>query len=171
MIKSKERKGNELYCIDPTDFLLEKRIRQACQTLDVRCELLRNPGFLNSAEENQEYRNGKKRWFMADFYKWQRQRLDLLMDGDQPEGGQWSYDEENRKKVPKKLLDQIPEVLSIQQDDFDLEAKAYVQQRFSKNFGLTSRQNQSAVFPDVASICEAVAEALPGQSLPTIRRL
>ena len=134
-IKRKDRKANELCCIDPTDFVLEKRLRKACEVLDLRCEILPNPGFLNSAEENQDYRAGKKRWFMADFYKWQRQRMNILMDGDQPEGGQWSYDEENRKKVPKKLLPTIPEILSIKRDDIDNQAKEYVQQRFSKHPG------------------------------------
>ena len=63
------------------------------------------PMFLNSRAENQEYRAEKKRWFMADFYKSQRRRLDLLMDGEEPAGGKWSFDEENRKKVPKKKRD------------------------------------------------------------------
>ncbi len=72
---------------------------------------------------------------MADFYKWQRQRMNILMDGDQPEGGQWSYDEENRKKVPKKLLPTIPEILSIRRDDIDNQAKEYVEKRFSKHPG------------------------------------
>ena len=134
-IKRKDRKANELCCIDPTDFVLEKRLRKACDVLGLRCEMLPNPGFLNSAEENQGYRAGKKRWFMADFYKWQRQRMTILMDGDQPAGGQWSYDEENRRKVPKKLLPTIPEILSIKRDDIDNQAKEYVQKRFSKHPG------------------------------------
>ncbi len=133
-IKRKDRE-TELCCIDPTDFVLEKRLRKACELLGLRLEMLPNPGFLNSAEENQDYRAGKKRWFMADFYKWQRQRMNILMDGDQPAGGQWSYDEENRKKVPKKLLSAIPEILSIKRDDIDYQAKEYVQQRFSHHPG------------------------------------
>jgi deoxyribodipyrimidine photolyase-related protein len=134
-LKRKERKGANICCIDPTDFVLEKRLRKACDVLGLRCEILPNPGFLNSAEENRDYRAGKKRWFMADFDKRQRQRMKILMEGDQPEGGQWSYDEENRKKVPKKLLPTIPEILSIKRDDIDNQAKEYVQQRFSKNPG------------------------------------
>lgn len=134
-IKQKERKGAEICCIDPTDFILEKRLRKACDVLGVCCEILPNPGFLNSAEENRDYRAGKKRWFMADFYKWQRQRMKILMDGDQPEGGQWSYDEDNRKKVPKKMLAAIPEVLSFKRDDIDNEAKEYVEQRFAEHPG------------------------------------
>ncbi len=36
-----------------------------------------------------------------DFYRFQRRRLDLLMDGDQPEGGAWNFDHENREPPPK----------------------------------------------------------------------
>jgi deoxyribodipyrimidine photolyase-related protein len=134
-IPIKDRKANEVCCVDPTDFILEKRLRQACETLKLRCTLLANPGFINSAEENRQYRAGKKRWFMADFYKWQRQRMKILMDGDEPQGGLWSFDEENRKKVPKKLLATIPELLVIKRDEIDTEAREYVHKRFSQHPG------------------------------------
>ncbi|MEZ5229992.1 MAG: cryptochrome/photolyase family protein [Acidimicrobiales bacterium] len=35
-----------------------------------------------------------------DFYRFQRRRLDLLMDGDHPEGGSWNYDHDNREPPP-----------------------------------------------------------------------
>ncbi len=90
-IRPKDRKANRLVCIDPTDFAIEKRLRKACDAMDVACEIIPNPGFLNCTEENQDYRAGKKRWFMADFYKWQRRRMNILMDGDQPQGGQRKF--------------------------------------------------------------------------------
>ncbi|MGB7347216.1 MAG: cryptochrome/photolyase family protein [Pirellulaceae bacterium] len=130
------QRENETLCYgDPADFALEKRLRQACDSLGIEREVLANPGFLNTPELNRNFRAGKKRWFMADFYKWQRQRLDILMDGDQPVGDQWSFDEDNRKKVPKKRLHSIPENLSVERDHFDEEAKEYVERRFSDHPG------------------------------------
>jgi deoxyribodipyrimidine photolyase-related protein len=38
---------------------------------------------------------------MANFYKKLRQDTDILMDGDEPLGGAWSFDSENRQKIPK----------------------------------------------------------------------
>ncbi|WP_442508545.1 cryptochrome/photolyase family protein [Novipirellula sp. SH528] len=134
-IQAKERTGETLAVIDPTDFILGKRLQTACKKLGLDCKIIPNPGFLNSPEQNQEYRAGKKRWFMADFYKWQRQRLDVLMEGDDPVGGQWSYDEDNRKKVPKKLLSSIPKNLELKRDSVDIEAKEYVEQRFPDHPG------------------------------------
>ncbi|MEC8556136.1 MAG: cryptochrome/photolyase family protein [Planctomycetota bacterium] len=134
-----KKKESKLIAVDPTDFMLEKRLRAASHNLDLHLELLPNPGFLNSSRENQSYRAGKKRWFMADFYKWQRQRLDILVEDGEPVGGQWSFDSENRKKVPKKLLPDLPENLALSRDEFDHEAIEYVEQRFADHPGSLER--------------------------------
>lgn len=125
----------KLITTHPTDFILEKRLNRFCDQLKLPIEFLENPQFINSPEDNQSYRDSKKRWFMADFYKSQRRRLDLLMEDDQPVGGKWSFDEDNRKKVPKKLLSEIPTVPKIKHDDMDLEARDYVDKRFGENYG------------------------------------
>jgi len=89
---------------ESTDFILEKRLDRFVTKHGVEIETLPTPYFLNSRDVNEEYRAGKKRWFMADFYKFQRKRLDILMDGDEPFGGQWSFDEDNRKKSRRRCL-------------------------------------------------------------------
>jgi deoxyribodipyrimidine photolyase-related protein len=63
---------------------------------------------------------GEHRARMQTFYQWQRRRLDVLVEGpehDRPVGGQWSYDPENRKKLPKghrvpsrRPVERLPEV-------------------------------------------------------------
>ncbi len=124
-----------LVVVDPVDFALNKRLRVACEALGLTLQMLPNPGFLNSTQNNINYRSNHKRWFMADFYKSQRKRLDLLMDGNDPLGGQWSFDEENRKKVPKKLLSTIPQSLKLSRDAFDAEAVSYVEANYPDNPG------------------------------------
>ncbi|MEM9943230.1 MAG: cryptochrome/photolyase family protein [Planctomycetota bacterium] len=127
--------GGEFLLADPVDFMLTKRLNRIAESKDYSIEFLNTPMFLNLPEENFEYREGKKRWFMADFYKFQRTRNDILMEGDQPIGGKWSFDEDNRKKVPKKLLSEIPENLSLKRDSIDQSAVEYVEERFGDNFG------------------------------------
>lgn len=119
----------------PTDFALEKRLVQIAGELSAGLEFLPNPGFINRPEENFEYREGKKRWFMADFYKWQRQRLHVLMDQNEPLGGKWSFDSENRKRIPKKLLAHIPPLPRLESDAIDEEARQYVEKHFPDNPG------------------------------------
>jgi len=48
---------------------------------------------------------------MESFYRKMRKRLNLLMDGGQPLGGQWNYDADNRDRLRAADLPEIPEPL------------------------------------------------------------
>ncbi|MEM9011859.1 MAG: cryptochrome/photolyase family protein [Pseudomonadota bacterium] len=115
---------------DPVDHMATKRLEAAVEDADLTLELLASPAFLNTRDDNQAWAKNRKRWFMAEFYKHQRTRLDVLMEGEEPAGGRWSFDEENRKKVPKALLGQIPEIPTIDRDAIDEEARTSVDQDF-----------------------------------------
>ena len=126
---------SKLIAAEPTDFILDKRLNRFCDQLNIDCHFVPTPGFINQPHENQQYRATKQRWFMADFYKFQRKRLGVLMDGDQPAGGKWSFDKDNRKKVPQKMLGNIPELPKLKRDKIDNEATNYVQKHFADNWG------------------------------------
>jgi deoxyribodipyrimidine photolyase-related protein len=53
---------------------------------------------------------------MEFFYRRMRKRFAVLMDGDQPIGGQWNYDASNRNKFNAKDLNQIPQPLCFSND-------------------------------------------------------
>jgi len=66
--------------------------------------------FLFTRDDFVPMAKGKKVYRMASFYQKGRKQLGLLMDEDnKPTGGKWSYDEDNRKKIPKNTL--IPALL------------------------------------------------------------
>ena len=44
---------------------------------------------------------GTRRLRLEDFYRWQRRRLGYLMDGDEPAGGRWNFDADNRQPPPR----------------------------------------------------------------------
>jgi len=93
---------------DVHDYLLQKRLSEAAAKHSLKLEVLPTPMFLNLPTDNADYRNGRKRWFMADFYQWQRRRLNILMNDKEPKGGRWSFDNENRKKLPKRMVIDLP---------------------------------------------------------------
>lgn len=124
-----------LVCADPVDFILNKRLRAYAETAGLKLDWLDSPMFLSSNEENQSWRAGQKRWFMAEYYKAQRRRLNLLMEDGAPVGGKWSFDEDNRKKVPKKLLSEIPAFPERAPDEIDQAARISVDQQFADNYG------------------------------------
>ena len=60
---------------------------------------------------------------MANFYKERRQKLNILMRKDgSPEGGKWSFDEDNRNKIPKNL--KVPILPKLNETTHTKELKA-----------------------------------------------
>jgi deoxyribodipyrimidine photolyase-related protein len=57
---------------------------------------------------------------METFYRKMRVRFDILMDGDDPVGGDWNYDADNRNKLKRDDLDAIPEPLVFKNDVQDI---------------------------------------------------
>ena len=71
---------------------------------------LPSPMFTCSRDTFSAFANNKSRLLMGDFYKQQRCSLDVLVGADsKPLGGQWSFDADNRKKLPRSV--QPPEMV------------------------------------------------------------
>ena len=66
-------------------------------------------------ELDQHFTTGKSAR-METFYRNMRRRLNLLMDGDEPEGGRWNYDQENRKKLSPAAVAKLPKPLLFSND-------------------------------------------------------
>ncbi len=67
--------------------------------------------FLVPFEDIAGYVHAKRHNRMEAFYRKMRKRFSLLMDGDQPLGGKWNYDGENREKIKPNALQHIPQPL------------------------------------------------------------
>jgi len=126
----------KIYCADLCDYALEKRLVNAALLHKIELTLLPTPAFLNTSQQNREWRSTKKRWRMVDFYQWQRVRLDILMEGDVPEGGQWSYDGDNRRKLPLKQLPLLPSLPSTEYPTTHDDAKLWLEQFLHTRFEL-----------------------------------
>ncbi|MBE4741180.1 MULTISPECIES: cryptochrome/photolyase family protein [Streptomyces] len=60
-------------------------------------------GFLVTHDDFRAWADGHtgQRLRQEDFYRWVRRSHDLLMDGDQPVGGRWNHDHDNREPPPR----------------------------------------------------------------------
>jgi deoxyribodipyrimidine photolyase-related protein len=82
-----------------------------------------------------DYSGGKKRLFHADFYKKQRLKHRVLIDvAGNPLGGQWSFDEDNRKRYPSGA--KPPAVPTLEKSAFWNEAVQYVRKNFDNPYDL-----------------------------------
>ncbi len=91
----------ELRVMQPSD----RPFTQLIQALDLPCEIewLPNNQFLWTTAEFSAWATGRKRLLMEDFYRAGRRRLGLLMEGEQPVGGQWNFDKDNRQPPKGKI--------------------------------------------------------------------
>ncbi len=86
------------------DKAMETRIHDFAANQGIEREEIRSPMFMTSRAEFSEYAASGKTLRMAEFYKRSRRREALLLDdAGEPEGGRWSFDEDNRKKLPKNI--------------------------------------------------------------------
>jgi deoxyribodipyrimidine photolyase-related protein len=122
--------------IDPVDNWLRRRIITTCAQFSIELKVLDSPMFLNKHEELKTFFHPTKiKFFQTEFYKKERKKRDVLLtDSGDPQGGQWTYDVENRKKYPKGK--------TVVQTDFPagnpfyLEAVHYTRKYFGTHPGL-----------------------------------
>lgn len=127
-------KTKGIFIADPVDWTLSQRLKRCCARLDITLHVLPTPAFLCSPEELEPTRSGKLS--MTSFYRTQRLKRNILIDGDgHPMGGKWTFDTENRRKLPKGLA--VPAVDPVAADSHVREAAASVNRDFPDNPGST----------------------------------
>lgn len=124
----KKNKSMILHIADVHDDWLQRRLAASGNTI----RWYRTPAFLNTANEGRTFFEGRS-YFQTDFYKAQRKQRNLLMEGVKPLGSKWSFDDENRLKLPKEVA--VPKLPLPKDNPFVAEARQYVSGQFSKNYG------------------------------------
>jgi deoxyribodipyrimidine photolyase-related protein len=128
------KQATRLHLADPVDDLLAKRVRAFAKRRGIDVVFHQTPGFLSPPDFIASQIAGKKRPFMATFYQAQRRRMGILMEDDgTPLGGKWSFDTENRAKLPKGY--RPPPEPSAPRNTYVEEAVSYVEKHFPDNPG------------------------------------
>ena len=117
-----------LHTYELDDHDTEAWLNEFCDRHQLQLVIHQSPLFLTSREEFAAYRKRYKRYFMADFYKIQRRRMNILMEGDEPIGGKWSFDDQNREKLPKSV--DIPGIKLPLQTEYVQEVSTWVKNNY-----------------------------------------
>lgn len=128
------KKVSAIHYVDTVDNWLEKRLNKAADHHAIALHKYPSPNFLNQMKDVEEFFNNRKTYFQTDFYKWQRKKRNILLQANgEPEGGQWSFDSDNRKPVKKGTF--IPGVSLVKENEYVAEAREYVQKHYANNYG------------------------------------
>ena len=128
-------KPEKLVVVQPGDFRVERMLRTAAEELNVPLESREDRHFYCSVEDFQKYASGRKSLLLEFFYRDLRRQHDVLMDGQEPVGGQWNFDHDNRESFGKSGPADLPKQKSFRLDDTTKQVIALVNDRFSGHPG------------------------------------
>ena len=121
--------ASEVLATEPGEWRLIDKLKYA----PLKVHLLPDDRFLATHAEFEAWAEGRKALRMEYFYREMRRKTGLLMDGDQPAGGKWNFDHDNRKAAPEDVTVDGP--LRFDPDATTREVLELVQVRFGDNFG------------------------------------
>ena len=128
-----ENRPTGLILTEPGEWRVAEMFRGWEQSLDVPVTMLSDDRFICSTAEFSAWAQDRKQLRMEYFYREMRRKTGLLMDGDQPEGGKWNFDAENRKPASASLF--MPRPYAEPHDAVTQKVLALVAERFDNHFG------------------------------------
>jgi deoxyribodipyrimidine photolyase-related protein len=101
----------------PDEYRLAEQLSHFCATLALPSRLVETEHFYLQQSELADYFQANCGHKLEHFYRKMRTRFNLLMDDlEQPLGGQWNYDQQNRKKLKTQDIADIPTPLLFAND-------------------------------------------------------
>ncbi len=151
---------------EPGEWRVEHALRSTCGRLGVDLEVLPDPHFYASREEFAKWARGRKQLVMEHFYRKMRKGHDVLMDGDQPAGGRWNYDADNRKSFGRSGPGELPPRPRFEPDEITRGVLADVERHFPKHPGSL----EDFAWPVTPAQAETALERFVAERLPLFGR-
>ena len=123
----------QIVVTEPGEWRVRTAMDEWADKFDVAVDLREDDRFVASHAVFDDWAEGRKQLRMEYFYRDMRRATGLLMDGDKPEGGEWNYDQQNRKPASGDIT--IPRPLSFEPDAITRDVIALVADRFSDHPG------------------------------------
>ena len=131
-----KHKIDEIIVTSPGEYRVLTEINIWQELFDLPVDIREDARFLCNQVEFKNWSKDRKNLRMEYFYREMRKKYSILMDGDQPIGGKWNFDLENRKP-PNPNFD-IPETFSSEPDAVTLDVMQLVEDKFSDHMGVLS---------------------------------
>ncbi|HEY9173345.1 MAG TPA: cryptochrome/photolyase family protein [Verrucomicrobiae bacterium] len=125
----------KLIVVQPGEWRVEQSLRQTARTAGVELEIRPDRHFLCSREEFAAHAATRRQLRMEFFYREMRRKHRVLMQGDEPVGGAWNFDAENRRNFGKDGAPEICPPRAFPPDALTREVLALVARRFAKHPG------------------------------------
>ena len=125
----KKLKPSKLIVTEPGEYRVLAMMESWQDEFNLPVEIRDDDRFFATREDFAAWAHGRKELRMEFFYRVMRKKSGLLMQGDQPEGGRWNFDAENRKALSAK--ERLPERKRFAPDNITEDVMAMVSRRFA----------------------------------------
>ena len=122
-----------LRVVEPGEWRVLEAMRRWAGEVGVPVDILPDDRFVCGILEFQTWAQGRRELRMENFYRTMRAKTGLLMIGDDPVGGQWNYDRDNRAGPRRGMT--YPQPPRFPPDACTREVLALVETRFGDHFG------------------------------------
>jgi deoxyribodipyrimidine photolyase-related protein len=119
----------------PGDWRVLQSLRAVAQQHGLDLQLRDDTHFFSTVREFAQHAQGRKQLRLEFFYREMRQKTGILMDGQEPVGGQWNFDADNRSSFGKAGPGQLPPPSRFAPDATTQDVIALVKQRFADHPG------------------------------------
>lgn len=127
------RKFDRTYMFDPNNEILALGLLQARREMGEAApslEFLPSPNFYLKEQEVRQYFSERHKHAFPEFYQWQRERFNILIDDFKPIGGAWML--ESKQALPSE---QLPSFAAFGDNKWIQESTQYVEKHFPDNPG------------------------------------
>ncbi|MFD1515304.1 cryptochrome/photolyase family protein [Halomarina rubra] len=132
---------DELVVMDPPSYRGAERLRSIVEDAGGALDVVENDLFLVTPDAFDEWFDGEgsggegTNYRHEAFYRWQRRETGYLMDGDDPEGGEWNLDDQNQEAAdPEK---EFPDPPRFDPDELTRETVEWVEETFDGGYDTT----------------------------------
>ena len=124
-----------IVAVEPGVYRLRIRLEAVCQAQGIPLEWRDDRHFIAPRAEFERWARGKKQLRLEGYYRRLRTQMGLLMEGDEPVGGRWNFDTENRKGFGRSGPGPIPQPLGTPPDGITREVLRLVAEAFPDHPG------------------------------------
>jgi deoxyribodipyrimidine photolyase-related protein len=128
-------KPQQLVMTAPGDWRVWQAIKRVAQQNGLPLDVRPDRHFFTTVQEFSAHAKGKKTLRLEFFYRELRKRYQVLMQGQEPEGGQWNFDADNRESFGVKGPGVVPPRVQFEPSALTQEVMALVNEKFKSHPG------------------------------------
>jgi deoxyribodipyrimidine photolyase-related protein len=128
-------KPARVLAVKPGEYRLAQSLPEVCKQNKIEWVECADRHFYCDESDFKQWAKGRKEYRLEFFYREMRKREKVLMQGAQPEGGEWNYDADNRGAFDKRGPGMLPAPTSFKPDKITQDVIQLVGKQFANHPG------------------------------------